>query len=135
MTGHAPQTDALLADLLATLARIEAIQSSIAVDVAALRLKVEGKAHRDALLRQLAGDLGLGGATWASANAIALILAGVRPHPPRAEAAVAALAGARLSARQVLRILQSGVATEAADKSRALCQWWPPRDSSGTTTD
>ena len=132
--ANRPRVDVMQATAPA-LQRVEAQQASIAADVAAMRLRVEGKARRDAVLRELASVLGLGGATWASATAVALILAGVRPPPRGGEAAVAALAGTQLSARQVLRILQAGVEAEAADKTRALCQWWPSRDDGGTDTD
>ena len=125
----------LVADVVERLARIEAKQASSATDVAAMRLHVEGKVRRDTLLRELAGELGLGGSTWASATAISLILSGIRPPPPGAEPTVAALAVTRLSVRQVWRILKAGVEAETADRSRALCQWWSTRDDGGTTTD
>ena len=117
------------------LARIVLTQAGIASDVAVIRLRVEGKPRRDALIRELSSALGLGGTTWASATAISLILAGIRPPPKGAVAIVAALAGTQLSARQVLRVLQSGVAAEAVDKSHALCQFWPLRNDAVTPTD
>lgn len=121
--------------VLAILARIEAQQSSIAAEVAVLRLRVDGKVRRDAVLRDLAGRLGLGTTTLACANAVSLILAGIRRPPPGAEDAVTALAGTRLSARQVHRILQAGAAAEATDRSSAFCHSWPPRDDGGTATN
>jgi hypothetical protein len=124
-----------LAAVVATLARIEVQQAGIAAEVAVLRLRVEGKVRRDAVLRELAGRLDLGRTTLACANAVTLILSGIRQPPPGAEAAVAALAGTQLSARQVLRILKAGVEAETADKSRAFCQSWPARDHGGTATE
>ncbi len=132
--ANQPHTDAMQAAGPA-LARLEAKQAGIAADVAAMRLRVEGKGRRDAVLRELAAALGLGGATWASATAISLILAGIRPAPACAASAVAALSGVELSARQVLRILKSGAEAEVADKTRALCQWWPSRHDGGTHND
>ena len=122
-----------LADVVREVVRAEL--AGIAAEVTSIRLRMEGKTYRDSLLRELAGALGLGGATWASTNAIALILAGVRQPPAHAAATAAALAGTKLSARQILRILQAGEAARAADRSRALCQWWPPCDDGGTSND
>ena len=106
----------------------------IAADLAALRLRVEGKAYRDRLILDLADALGLG-ATWSAATSVELILAGVRQPPSGAAAIVAALAGTKLSARQLLRILQAGAEAAAAVKASALCQSWPPRDHPGTFLD
>ena len=110
------------------LRRIEEQQARMAADLALLRVRAEGKAGRDAALRAMAAALGLGGATWAAATSVSLILAGVRPAPACAAPAAAALAGVQLSARQVHRVLAAGVEAEAADKSRAVCQFWAPRD-------
>jgi len=115
-------------------ADVQAKLAGIAADLAAMRLRVEGKKRRNELLCQLAGALGLGRTTFASAAAVSLILAGVRSTPPGAEATVAALAETRLSDRQILRILQDGAAAEAADKSSAFCHSWPPREDVGTST-
>ena len=136
-----PDIDRRLSDLVAAVDRLQqvqaralAIQAGMAADLAALRLSLEGKTRRDALLRALAGDLGLG-ATWAAANAVALILAGVRRPPAAAEPTTAALAGTQLSARQILRILQAGGTRESADKSAALCQWLQPREHRSSCDD
>ena len=125
----------MVADVDERLARMEAQQACIAAEVAVLRLRVDGKMRRDAVLRDLAGRLGLGSKTVACADAVALILAGIRRPPPGAEAAVTALAGTRLSGRQVHRILLAGAAAESADKSRAFCHSWAPRDYGGKATD
>lgn len=100
-------TDDLLRELLA--------------EVRELRLAVEGKAYRDRLIVQLAAAVGLG-PTWAGAQAVALILAG-NEAPAGAEGIAGLLQAHRLSARQVLRILQAAAAEAAADRSAALCQW------------
>lgn len=117
----------------AELRLVRAELAALRADVAALRLRVEGKAYRDRLIRDLAAALSLG-ATWSAATSVALILGGIRAAPTGAEATVTALAGTRLSARQVLRILQAGAAAAAADKAATLCQSWPPRDDRHTTT-
>ena len=109
------------------LARFEEQQARMAADLAFLRVRADGKAGRDAALRAMAAALGLGG-TWAGATSISLILSGIRPVPACAAPAAAALAGVQLSARQVHRVLAAGVEAEAADKSRAVCQFWAPRD-------
>jgi hypothetical protein len=115
-------TDELLREIRCLHGKLD----QLAAEMAAVRLAVGGKPYRDALLRELAAALALGG-TWAAAQAIELVLRGIRPAPAGAEAAVAALGGVRLSARQVLRILQAGDAAAAADKGAALCQSWMAR--------
>ena len=117
------------------LARLEVTQSGIASDLAVIRLRVEGKPRRDALIRELSSALGLGGATWAAATSVSLILAGVRPPPKGAVATVASLVGVQLSTRQVLRILQAGAAAEVTDRTLALGQCWPMRNDRVTPTE
>ena len=137
-----PDIDRRLCYLVAAVDRLQsaqaralAIQAGMAADLAALRLSLEGKTRRDALLRDLAGYLDLGCSTWAAANAIALILTGVRRPPAEAESTTLALAGTQLSARQIQRILQAGRTRESADKSAALCQWLQPRDHRSSSDD
>lgn len=122
-----------LRGLVAAVEHLHAAQRAVAADVAAMRLAAGGKAYRDALLRDLAQSLALGG-TWAAAQSVELILLGIRPPPAGAEATAAALAGVRLSARQVLRILQAGETATATDKAQQLCQSWPPRNHGGVST-
>ncbi len=129
--------DAVLAELrrlVAAVKRMEARQDAAAADLAALRLAAGGRAYRDSLLRDLAQALALG-STWAAAQSVELILQGVRLPPAGAEAAATALAGVRLSARQVLRILQAGESAADTDNAALLCQYWPPGEHQPVSTD
>jgi hypothetical protein len=109
-------------------------RAAVLRELRAIRLAVEGRAYRDRLICELAAAMPLG-VTWAGAQAVSLILSGARPAPLGAEAVAAMLAGCRLSARQVLRVLQASAASARADKSAALCQWPPPRDDRATDPD
>lgn len=115
--------------LRALLAQQQATQA----ELRALRLAVEGARYRHRLISDLGRAVALG-PTWAGAQQMALILAGVEAAPAGAEPLVDVLRADRAcprSARQLLRILQVAAERAATDSAGRLCQWPANADDPG----